>query len=264
MNQKLAYGLLEMLDRFALKQESNAERKLMQKISKLFNQAASEIVRNIKDREFYGPSDILGIEQKLNALKTPIATAALSETSALLSPENRQAFAALRDRAFTASQRTMNRIIGNVTQSLTQSFQEGLGVNEMARNLSTEFRKLRDFELRRIARTESHTAQMNERFLNNQRSALVDYHEWITAGDDRVRDGEYGGANHVELQGQIVAVGNPFQNGLTYPGDMSGDIEEWINCRCRLVPFIMPRGKIAPPGKGWFTEGDLVDIEKAA
>jgi len=60
-----------------------------------------------------------------------------------------------------------------------------------------------------------------------------------------------------------VRVGEPFSNGLYYPGDRSGGdgtIREWINCRCRLVPFLMPEGKMAPIGKNWFYEGDLKDL----
>jgi hypothetical protein len=45
-----------------------------------------------------------------------------------------------------------------------------------------------------------------------------------------------------------------------YPGDRDGDIKEWINCRCTTVPYIIPYGYIAPPGRVQFREEDLVKI----
>ena len=42
--------------------------------------------------------------------------------------------------------------------------------------------------------------------------------------------------------------------------DTSGDIEEWINCRCSNAPYVMPRGMMAPPGMEQFREEDLIPI----
>ena len=45
-----------------------------------------------------------------------------------------------------------------------------------------------------------------------------------------------------------------------YPGDMNGSIEEWINCRCTTVPYLMPLGFMAPPGVSYFYESDIIPI----
>ena len=57
--------------------------------------------------------------------------------------------------------------------------------------------------------------------------------EWITMMDDAVRD------IHRPLHGEVRAAGDPFLvagTPLLYPGQPVGDPENWINCRCVLVP----------------------------
>lgn len=60
--------------------------------------------------------------------------------------------------------------------------------------------------------------------------------EWLATMDDRVRD------SHAEMDGQVVAVDDPFVTGngasLQYPGDPDGPAEEVINCRCTILPVI--------------------------
>lgn len=163
----------------------------------------------------------------------------------------------IRDKAFEASTRTMERITGDVMSSLTQSFEDGVGIDEAARRLRDVFDGMEQHELVRVARTEIISAQ-NQGTYTTLRDLGVDYHEWLSAEDDRTRE------SHLELNGQIVRVGDPFSNGLYHPGDTSGAIEEWINCRCRVAPFLMPEGKTAPPGQPWFYASDLVDIVQEA
>ena len=50
------------------------------------------------------------------------------------------------------------------------------------------------------------------------------------------RDGTHGKVNHVELEGETVAIDEPFSNGLMYPRDPNdGRPEEVIRCRCYLT-----------------------------
>lgn len=56
---------------------------------------------------------------------------------------------------------------------------------------------------------------------------------WTTMQDDAVRD------LHRPLHGEVRAAGEPFLVGdtpLLYPGQPVGDPENWMNCRCVLVP----------------------------
>ena len=112
---------------------------------------------------------------------------------------------------------------------------------------------MKGWESRRIARTEINSAQ-NEGAFSAYDDLGVEYQMWWTGKDNRVRD------SHRPLHGHIVAVGNTFSNGLLYPGDKSGPIKEWINCRCTSIPYIIPLGKMAPPGLTEFTEDQLIDI----
>lgn len=159
----------------------------------------------------------------------------------------------IREGVFEASQRTLNRVTGNVLDNLAESAREGVGIDEAARNLRKVLNNMRGFELERVARTEIQSAQ-NEGAHEAIEALGVTYEQWISADDDRTRD------SHLELHGQIVATGEVFSNGLLFPGDRSGPIEEWINCRCRTRPFLMPEGKIPPVDQPWFYEDDLVDI----
>jgi hypothetical protein len=41
-------------------------------------------------------------------------------------------------------------------------------------------------------------------------------------------------SRHPELDGETAALGKTFSNGLGYPGDPSGDVEETAGCTCVL------------------------------
>lgn len=162
----------------------------------------------------------------------------------------------LHDHVFEASERTIERVRGHVMANLTQSYEDGVGIQEAARRLREVFDGMTESELRRVARTEIISAQ-NYGTHATEIELGIEYHQWLTARDSRVRD------SHEDLQGVIVRVGDKFPNGLVHPGDRNGDIEEWINCRCRVRPYLMPEGKAAP-AEQWFTVNDLIDIVQEA
>lgn len=159
------------------------------------------------------------------------------------------------EHVFTASQHTISRVAGNVMQNLANSYANGLGIDDAAEELRKVFQAMQDYELRRIARTEINSFQNEGAYLTEQELG-VRYHMWYTAQDERVR------GSHSNMHGEIVRVGEPFSNGLYYPGDKAGSIKEWINCRCRTVPFLMPEGKMAPPGASYFRESDLIEVRR--
>lgn len=169
-----------------------------------------------------------------------------------------QTYNLIKNRAFEASAQTLTRMRGDVMEVLAQSYREGHGIDKAANLLKDKFVSMRDYELVRIARTEINSGQ-NQGAYETEREFHINYHMWWSADDDRVRDGTTSDADHTYMHGQIVRVGDPFSNGLLYPGDMSGPIEEWINCRCRLVPFLMPEGFTAPAQR-FFYEEDLIPI----
>lgn len=168
----------------------------------------------------------------------------------------------IKDKTFIASQNTLDRMIGDVMENLSQSYQEGLGINQAANRLEEVFTSMEDYELVRIARTEINGAQ-NEGAYQTELELELEYDMWWTSEDDRVRGTDpKDTADHVSMHGQIARVGEPFSNGLLYPGDRNGEIKEWIQCRCRLVPFLMPEGYRAPDNMPYFYESDLILIER--
>ena len=155
---------------------------------------------------------------------------------------------------FTASEHTLNRVDDNINEILTDGYRQGYGINDVSRRITERFDQLRTWEATRIARTEIHTAQ-NMGMMSSYESLGVEYTQWTSAHDKRTR------ISHREIDGEIIPFGGMYSNKLRYPGDKSGRIEEWINCRCTNAPFIPPSGMMAPPGKSHFRESDLVPMQ---
>ena len=144
----------------------------------------------------------------------------------------------LREKVYEFSDDTFSRIQGEFSTTLSKGYEDGLGIDDVAKNLRADFSNLRDYRLQLIARTEIQSAQ-NE----GSHKTLVDYgvkyKQWLTVGDSRVRGRDSSDKfDHVELHGQVVKTDEDFSNGLMYPGDRSGKVGQWINCRCRERPYI--------------------------
>lgn len=149
----------------------------------------------------------------------------------------------LRNKIYTFSDDTFSRIEGDFAQTLSDSFADGEGIDETVRRLRDDFKGLRDNRLSTIARTEIQGSQ-NEGSQETMIEYNVNYKQWLTVGDDRVRgyapEDEY---DHVYMHGQVVRADESFSNGLQYPTDRDGDIGDWINCRCRARPYIPRKGE---------------------
>ena len=159
----------------------------------------------------------------------------------------------LLNKTFMASEQTLNRVDESISQILTDGYKSGKGIDSVSQEVQTRFEQLKTWEATRIARTEIHNAH-NEGIMKSYETLGVEYTQWVAASDDRTRE------SHVEIDGEIIPFGGTYSNGLAYPGDTSGPIEEWINCRCSNAPFVMPAGMMAPPGMSSFREDDLIPI----
>ena len=167
----------------------------------------------------------------------------------------REAEEDLLNRVFIASQATLTRVDTSIKTLLTEGYQSGKGINYVANLLTRRFDQLQTWEAQRIARTEIHNSH-NTAVMDTYQELGVEYTMWISAGDDgRTRD------SHLEVDGEIIPVGGTYSNGLKYPGDTDGPIEEWINCRCSNAPYVIPYGYTAPPFSP-FREEDLIQIKK--
>lgn len=166
----------------------------------------------------------------------------------------------LKEQTFVASEQTIDRMTGNVMDNLKSSYEQGLGIDKASENLKDVFENMEGFELERVARTEINGAQ-NRGAEATELQLGIQYDMWRTAGDERVRGTDpEDTADHVYMDGQISKVGEAFSNGLTRPGDRTGPIEEWINCRCTLIPYLMPEGFVAPE-MSFFYESDLIKVD---
>lgn len=158
----------------------------------------------------------------------------------------------LLNRVFIASQATLTRVDTSIKLLLTEGYQTGKGINHVANLLTQRFDQLQTWEAKRIARTEIHNSH-NTAVMDTYQELDVEYTMWISADDDRTRD------SHLEINGEIIPIGNEYSNGLKFPGDTDGPIEEWINCRCSNAPYVIPYGYAAPPFSP-FREEDLIKI----
>ena len=153
---------------------------------------------------------------------------------------------------FEASEKTKARVNNEINGILSEGYREGWGHRDVASRIQKRFTDLSTYESRRIAQTEINTTRNFTQY-NRMVDDEMEYKIWHSAHDSRTRQ------SHIEVDEEIVPINEKFSNGLMYPGDKSGPIEEWVNCRCSHAAYIMPLGYTAPDF--WpFTENDLVKV----
>lgn len=125
---------------------------------------------------------------------------------------------------------------------LTAGLKEGVGIEEFTRNILESGIRDERYKARRVAVTEvltAHRAAQQEAFMQ---SPAVSEKMWKHTGEYRNEPRQ----NHVDMDGQRVPVGEPFE--LTgadggayspmYPGDPILPPEERINCHCIEQPVV--------------------------
>jgi SPP1 gp7 family putative phage head morphogenesis protein len=122
---------------------------------------------------------------------------------------------------------TTRKIIKRVIQ---HGQDEGLGNEEIARNIKKKVSDLSDFRARTIARTETHNAATyaSQTAAENSEQELI--REWVAVEDKRTRE------EHADANGQMKEMDQPFDVGgeqIDRPGE--GSPENSINCRCSLI-----------------------------
>ena len=219
-----------------------------------------EIIRKYKLREYQlGKAEAKRLTRLANKDKVALKAATTLSIQGFIDKDKNSLFGTipraekdLLNRTFRTTENTLNRVDNQLNQIISDGYREGKGINKVANDITRRFDQLSSWEARRIARTEINTSH-NQATRDQYREDGVEYTQWIAAGDDRTRD------SHVDVDGEIIPMGGKYSNGLEYPGDMSGPIEEWINCRCSNAPFVVPYGFMAPSFSP-FRESDLVPI----
>lgn len=112
---------------------------------------------------------------------------------------------------------------------------EGVDAGESVSQLADRIRSLIAEQYRGqatvIARNETAAAYSRARTEGMKQTGMSEG-EWLTARDSRVR------ASHVQCDGQVRKLGDPFPNGLTEPHQAGAPEEETIQCRCVLIPRV--------------------------
>jgi SPP1 gp7 family putative phage head morphogenesis protein len=228
-----------------------AQAALERKLNKLFNDVAKEIDRQIKSSS--RGTNIQTITAPIVEAKQDFLIIINEEIkSAPFIPQN------LQDKLLEQGKLTSDKLIARMQNKVTKIIEtaqaEGLRPVDVVDDLSKVLTGASEAQIKTLARNEMNLANA----LNQQQSYVeqgVQFHEWFAILDDVTRD------SHEDLHGEIVRVGDTFSNGLRYPQDRNGEIEEWINCRCDALPFIPPRGMVPPPGQEQFRESDLVKVQ---
>lgn len=247
---QLLQGQINLITKPILDAEEEYNRILEKYIRRQYRLGSSEaerLVKQLTDRQAMKAD--YGVRWKSNITKI---TTTLRKKSKNLFGTLKDAEDELLEKTFTASKRTLARVTSQINQIITDGYTSGKGINVVAGMLQKRFDQIETWEAKRIARTEIHNAH-NNAVMRTYQSMNVEYTQWIAADDDRTRD------SHVEVDREIIPIGATYSNGLQYPGDTSGPIEEWINCRCSNAPFVMPYGYMAPEHYP-FREEDLIKL----
>lgn len=127
----------------------------------------------------------------------------------------------------------VTRINVTLKRRLRSSLLRGMAnretIGELQKRIVREFRFANARSLS-IARTETAQTLNTTRFMGFGREGIAE-HEWVTAGDDEVRE------TH-RINGEVVPIGTPFSNGLLHPSEIGAPAGEVVNCRCVAVAVV--------------------------
>lgn len=141
---------------------------------------------------------------------------------------------------------------------IQDALNEGIGTEQIARNIRKKIPSMAQYRAATIARTETHTAANFGSQAAAEATGLNLMKEWAAAEDDRTRE------DHAAADGQVVPMNGTFTVGgveLMFPGDPSGPPEQVINCFSgdTLVSFQSCKKAI----KSLYT-GEMLTIKTAA
>lgn len=144
---------------------------------------------------------------------------------------------------------TLNKARDKINDAVDSAIRDGLTVPQTARKIKDAIADaidIRQHHARTIARTE--VGSISSKARNAMfRDVGVEYHEWTTANDEKVRD------THAGINGEVVKIGEKFgTTGLAFPLDPDGSAEEIINCRCATIA-------VPGPGAGETDEDNPID-----
>ena len=119
-----------------------------------------------------------------------------------------------------------------IERAVKTGYEEGKNEKEIRSSIKKVFEnKMKNYEIERIVRTETNTAQNFADFAAYEQSGVVEYLMWICTF---MHSRDF----HISMDGQIVALGeefvSPLGNTTLYPGGF-GIAEEDVNCLCYVA-----------------------------
>lgn len=140
------------------------------------------------------------------------------------------------DKAMTMVQNIDDTTRGMLRDALSEGIAAGESLGDLTARVDAIFGD-RLARSARVARTETAAAFNFGTVEGYRQSGVVEQKEWLTAGDEHVRD------THQQLDGTAVPLDDVFVSSsgarLSFPGDPDcNDAGEVINCRCTLVPVV--------------------------
>lgn len=139
---------------------------------------------------------------------------------------------ALSKKAYVFAEVITQTTFKNLVDTLSAGINAGEGIGDLTSRVKDVYGAVPDYRANMIARTETTYANNTGMLDMFQQSDVVQGKEWISTLDERTRE------THAAQNGEIVGVNDFFSDGLRYPGDENGDVEEIINCRCVLGPAL--------------------------
>jgi SPP1 gp7 family putative phage head morphogenesis protein len=129
-----------------------------------------------------------------------------------------------------------DEVFATVKESLEEGLLAGESIAQIRDRVKDTFNGISKARATTIAQTETAAAYGTARD-EAMKQAGVQWKQWLTSGNDNVRD------SHLHAEGQTVPLDQPFKVGnaeLMFPGDPSGPPEEVINCRCVQIAVAAP------------------------
>lgn len=133
--------------------------------------------------------------------------------------------ATIKKRAEMFAESVNNTTLEKLDATLAEGISGGEGIRELSDRVESVYGDFPAYRSELIARTEATAANAEGALEGFRQSEVATGKEWITAGDDRVRD------EHAAMEGEIVGLDEDFSNGLPYPAEP--------NCRCVLGPAFL-------------------------
>jgi HK97 family phage portal protein len=125
-----------------------------------------------------------------------------------------------------------DNVFADIKAQLEAGLDDGETMDQLQDRVRSAFNIMARSRARTIASTETSAAYGVAR-QGAMKSAGVKFKQWLTSGNENVRDA------HADAEGQVVGISENFEVGgesLAHPGDPSGAPENVINCHCVSIP----------------------------